>query len=111
MARQKATITGRYRITSMTEWDSDFIDAEVAGYINFAKDGLGEFRFGYIRCDIDWRQTERDGDPPVEFSFAGNDEMEPTSGRGWAIWKDGKLDGMFLFHHGDESGFQAERIK
>ena len=64
MAKQKATVTGEYRITSMEMWDSDFIDAEVPGYINIAKDGLGEFQFGYVRCDIDWRQTERDGNTP-----------------------------------------------
>ena len=32
-------------ITFMTERDNDFIDAEVPGYIKFAKDGLDEHDF------------------------------------------------------------------
>ena len=82
----------------MTEWDNDFIDEEVPGYFNFAKNGLGDFQFGYVRCDIDWRETERDGEPTIEFSFEGMDEMDPCSGRGWAAVKDGKLDGMIYFY-------------
>jgi len=109
MAKKKGII-GRWRITSMTEWDNDFIDAEVPGYISFAKDGLGDFQFGYVRCDIDWRETERDGQPAVEFSFEGMDEMDPCSGRSWASVKDGELDGTIYFHRGDESGFTAKRM-
>lgn len=93
-AKHKSQIAGRWRITSMEMWDNDFIDAEVPGYINFAKDWRGDFPFGYVRCDIDWRETERDGEPTVEFSFEGMDEMEPTLGRGWGALKDGQLDGM-----------------
>jgi hypothetical protein len=109
MAKRKSQIAGRWRIASMEMWDNDFIDAEVSGYINFDKGGLGDFQFGYVRCDIDWRETERDIEPAVEFSFEGMDEMDPTSGRGWAALKDGKLDGMLFFHRGDESGFVAEQ--
>lgn len=108
MAKRKG-IAEKWRITSMTEWDNEFIDAEVQGYIDFAKDGLGNFQFGYVRCDIDWREAERDGALAVEFSFEGMDEMDPCSGRGWAALNEGKLDGKILFHRGDESGFVAER--
>jgi hypothetical protein len=89
----------------MEMWDNDFIDAEVPGYINFDKDGHGDFQFGYVCCDIDWQETERDGEAAVEFSFEGMDEMDPCSGRGWAALK----DGMILFHRGDESGLTAKR--
>ena len=91
----------------MTEWDNDFIDAELPGFIDFAKDGLGDFQFGYVRCDINWRETERDGEQAVEFSFEGMDEMEPCSGRGSAFVTRDELDGMIYFHRGDESGFKA----
>lgn len=40
-------------MTSMEIWDQDFIDVEVPGYIEFKKNGIGEFQFGYVRCDID----------------------------------------------------------
>lgn len=93
----------------MEMWDQDFVDEEVPGYIEFRTDGLGDFQFGYVQCGIDWRETERDGEPAVDFSFEGTDEMTPTSGRGWVILKDDKLEGMFLFHQGDESGFTAMR--
>jgi hypothetical protein len=94
---------------SMTEWDQNFVDEEVPGYFQFTKDGLGEFQFGYVRCDIDWRSTEREGQPAVEFPFEGTDEMTPTSGRGWAVRKGNALDGMIFFHQGDESGFTAKK--
>ena len=62
-----------------------------------------------VRCDIDWRETERDGHPAVEFSFEGVDEVEPCSGRGWATIEKGEMDGMIYFYQGDESGFKAQR--
>ena len=111
MTKRKPDFTGRYRITSMTMWDQDFVDEEVPGYIEFAKNGLGDFQFGYVRCDIDWRETERDGQAAVEFSFEGMDEMDPCSGRGWATISGETLDGMIYFHRGDESGFTAKKQK
>ena len=95
----------------MEMWDQDFIDVELPGYIAFAKNGLGEFQFGYVRCHIDWRETERDGEPAVEFSFNGMDEMDPCLGRGWAKINGQTLDGMIYFRHGDESGFTAKKSK
>lgn len=93
----------------MTEWDQDFIDEEVPGYIDFAHDGMGDFQFGYVRCDIDWRVSDRGGQAADEFSFEGMDEMDPCSGRGWAVVDGDKLDGMIFFHRGDESGFTAKK--
>jgi hypothetical protein len=49
MAKRKSQIAGRWRITSMADWDNDFIDAEVPDYIIFSKNGLGDFQFGYVR--------------------------------------------------------------
>ena len=108
VSSERPTITGRWRITSMEMWDQDSVDAEVPGYIDFRKDRIGEFHFGYVQCDIDWREGERDGMPSAEFSFEGNDEMERTSGRGWAVLNDGKLNGQIMSFHGDKSGFTAK---
>lgn len=110
MAKKKSQIVGRWRITSMETWDQDFVDAEAPGYVEFKKNRLGEFHFGYVRCDIDWQEGEHDGSPAIEFSFQGFDEMEQTSGRGWAMLEDGKLNGMIMVFQGDESGFTAKRI-
>lgn len=78
----------------MTQWDQEFVDAEVPAYIHFARSGLGNFQFGYVCCDIDWRADTRDGQPACEFSFEGFDEMTPCSGRGWVVLENGRLDGM-----------------
>jgi hypothetical protein len=57
---------------------------------------------------VDCREVERDGRPGVEFSWEGNDECDPASGRGWAVLeKDGSLRGRIFFHLGDDSGFAA----
>ncbi len=60
---------------------------------------------------MDWRGTTRDGEPAVEWSWEGNDEMDPAQGRGWAKLKDGELHGMIFIHQGEESGFTAKRAK
>lgn len=104
-------IVGRYQITSMEMWDQEFVDAEVPGYINFARNGFGEFQFGYVKCEIDWQETERSGVPAVEFSFEGSDEMDPCSGRGWAILDGTELTGLISFHLGEKSGFTAAKVK
>lgn len=111
MAKTKPTspFEGRWHIVSMTEWDEDFINAEVQGFIEFDTTGGGEFQFGYVHGEMDCRLTTRDGEPAVEWTWDGNDEMDPAQGRGWAILKGEELHGMIAFHQGDESGFVAKR--
>lgn len=109
MSHQESAITGKYRITSMEMWDQEFVDADVPGFIEFSKNGLGKFQFGYVRCDIDWDEGEHDGSPAIEFSFQGFDEMEPISGRGWAKVDGRNVTGEFMFFQGDDSTFTATR--
>jgi hypothetical protein len=45
----------------------------------------------------------------VEWTWDGNDEMDPAQGRGWAVLEEVELHGMIFFHRGDESGFVATR--
>jgi len=47
----------------------------------------------------------------AEFTFTGFDEMDETSGKGWASPAQGRLVGHFKFHQGDKSGFIGERWK
>jgi hypothetical protein len=47
----------------------------------------------------------------VDFSFEGNDECRPTSGRGWARIARKQLVGQIVFHLGEESGFKAQRAR
>ena len=102
---------GKWRITKMELWDQDYIDMEVEGFFNFKKDGVGQFRFGLVQGEIDHRIEKFDSNERLEFSWKGKDEKSSVSGRGWAIIKRGILEGRIYFHLGDDSGFQAERIK
>ncbi len=113
MAKKSSTknpFAGRWRILSMSEWDSDFVDAEEEGYFEFDPKDSGQFHFGYVHGHMNYRLTKRDGEPAVEWTWDGNDEMDPAQGRGWAIIKGGELHGMLFFHNGDDSAFVARQI-
>src|SRR5579885_1615920 len=85
-AKKKAEspFVGRWLIESMEQWDEDFINAEVRSFFQFDEKGSGEFQFGYVHGRMDCRLTTRDGEPAVEWTGEGNDEMDPAQGRGWA---------------------------
>jgi hypothetical protein len=36
---------------------------------------------------MDYCMTTLDGEPAVEWTWGGNDAMDPTQGRGWALLK------------------------
>jgi hypothetical protein len=114
MARAKsnplAPFVGRWRITHMEAWEQDFVDAEVEGYFEFDRKGSGEFQFGYVSGGMDCRPGTRDGQPCVEWTWDGSDEMDPTQGRGWAVVKGDELHGLLVIHQGDESEFVAKRV-
>ncbi len=62
-----------------------------------------------MRGDIDYLETTRDGKPSIEFSWDGNDEMDPARGRGFAALDGDDLSGTVYIHHGDESNFTAKK--
>jgi len=95
--KSESPFVGRWHIESMDQWDEDFINAEVPGFIEFDGGGGGEFQFGYVHGGMDCRLATRDGEAAVEWSWEGNDEMDPAQGRGWAVLR------------GDDSGFVAKR--
>jgi hypothetical protein len=107
--RTGSGLTGRWRIVWMENWDQDFVDAEIEGFFEFGKDGTGEFQFGYVRGGIDYQEVERDGKPAVEFSWDGNDELDPAQGRGWAVLDGDEIEGRIFIHQGDDSAFRAVR--
>ena len=108
-AKPPNPFTGRWRIVSMSAWDEDYLDEEEPAYIEFDDRGGGEFHFGYVHGSIDCRLGTRDGEPAVEWTWDGNDEMDPAQGRGWAVMKGDELHGMIFFHGGDDSEFVAQR--
>ena len=100
---------GTWRIIEMEQWDQDFIDLVVPGYIAFREDHLGEFQCGAVHGDLDYRLAPSQDTERLAFFWEGEDEMDPVSGRGWALIKDGQLQGRIYFHEGDDSGFVAEK--
>ena len=100
---------GRWRITSMEMWSQDVVDAEVQGFVEFGPDGSGSFQFAYVSGDIDYRDGTRHGKPSVEWSWDGNDEMDPAKGSGWAVIDGDKIHGVIAIHHADHSKFEAIR--
>lgn len=115
MAKSKRKLqspfTGRWRITSMSAWDNDYLDEEEPAYIEFDSKGGGEFHFGNVHGMMDCRLTTRDGQPAAEWTWDGNAEMDPAQGRGWATLKDDELHGMLFFHYRDDTEFVATRMK
>lgn len=108
-SKQPNPFTGRWRIVSMEQWDQEFVDEEEEGYIEFDAKSMGSFHFGYVHGSMDCQQTTRDGVPAVEWTWDGNDEMDPAQGRGWAVVKGDELHGMLYFHGGDDSEFVAKK--
>jgi hypothetical protein len=104
----KGTIEGRWLIESMTSWDREFIGAAVCEFFEFGDKHLGSFLFGYVQGEIDYRIGERDGKPAVEFSWNGQDEMDPAQGRGWLVLEGPELKRKFFFQLGDESGIMLK---
>jgi hypothetical protein len=109
--KPESPFVGRWHIESMEQWDDDFINAEVRGFFDFDAQGGGEFQFGYVHGWMGCQLTTRDGEPAVEWTWDGNDEMDPAQGRGWAVLQGDELHGRIFFHHGDDSGFVAKRAE
>ena len=105
----KSPFTGSWRIVSMSAWEDDFLNEGVEAFVAFNDKGSSEFHFGNGQGHMDCRLTTRDGEPAVEWTWDGNDEMDPAQGRGWAVLKGDELHGMIFFHEGDDSQFVAKR--
>ena len=82
--RQAVPFLGSWRIIETELWDLEDLDVVEEARITFDRDGVGELRLLAIGASIDYRIGQRDGAACVEFSWAGYDESEPASGRGWA---------------------------
>ena len=66
--------------------------------------------FGALKGFLDVRYGTRDGAACAEFSWEGNNENDPASGRGWVVLGTaGRLVGHFYIHNGDDLGFVCDR--
>jgi len=97
------SIRGRWRVVETPGYDM----AVAGAYILFDEDG-GEFAFDCLTGSI---HLASDGEA-VEFDWQGNDEMEQTSGDGWAeLQDDGSLEGEICLLNGDNIPFIPRRPK
>lgn len=113
MAKRKSanSFQGRWLIERMDQWDVEEESEEFQPFVEFERDDTGQFQFGCVYGEMDYRLGQRGGKPAVEFSWEGHDEDEQVFGRGWAVLDGDDLTGMIFFHLGDESGFVAKRVK
>jgi hypothetical protein len=111
MKKDQAKYIGKWRIIEMEMWDQDYIDLIIPGYFSFDGDDLGDFQFGSVKGQIDYR-IEKIGDVErLEFSWEGQSENDPASGRGWAVINGDYLEGRIYIFLSDDSWFKAKRIK
>ncbi len=99
----------RYGHVVSHTWSKDYLNSEEQAYIEFKNSRQGEFHFGHVHGRMTCHEETRDGEPGIEWSWQGNDEMDEADGLGWAVLKDGRLHGLFIFHEGDFTDFVAER--
>jgi hypothetical protein len=108
----KNKFIGKWRITSMSEWDKEYCDMEVQAYLNIEKNLMGDFQFGLVSGQIDGRIVKRPDGDCFDFTWDGNDECDPASGNGWMKLKDkNNAEGEIKLHLRDDSTFQAKRMK
>jgi len=100
---------GKWFIVEMEAWDQEFVNMEVPGHFTFNQDGTGNFQFGLVQGEMDCWLENIDGKARIEFSWEGQDELDPARGRGWAVIEDEVLHGRIFFHQGDDSAFRAIR--
>ena len=101
------SLVGKWRITHMDVWGQDAVDLVGPGFIEIGERG-GQLHFIAVDGLLECRHGQRDGRPRVEFTWEGNDENEPASGRGWAkLLADGSVKGRVFIHQGDDSAFEA----
>jgi hypothetical protein len=80
MKKAEKNIIGRWRITKMETWDTDYVDMEVPAHITIKENLAGHFQFGLVQGQIDARAHIREDTVRVEFSWDGNSECDPADG-------------------------------
>ena len=109
--KPKNPFLGVWRIVEMEEWDRDYIDLVVPGYITFERGGDGSFQFGTCRGWLDCRIERAGAEDRIEFSWEGFNDTDPGCGRGWAVIRRTELHGRLYIHASDDSSFRAIRNK
>lgn len=78
------------------------------GRHQFATQQTGSLGILAVEDSTDWHEMQGGRCPGVEFMWAGGDDDDPASSRGWAVLEeDGSLRGHLYFHLGDDAGFRT----
>jgi uncharacterized protein YndB with AHSA1/START domain len=109
MKAEPNPFVGTWSIVEMEAWDQEYVNMETPGHFTFKRDGTGHFQFGLVQGEMDCRIETVDNTERIEFSWEGQEEMDPASGRGWAVIENKELHGRIFFHLGDDSSFRARR--
>lgn len=109
---KRGPIAGRWRIFEMGNWDREYFDMEVKAYITITPRDTGEFQFGLVTGDLGGEVVQHPGGERFEFTWEGQDELDPVSGSGW-IRCEGKnaITGMIKIHGGESSTFRGRRAR
>ena len=98
---------GTWRLVEMSAWDNEYIDEIVPGRILIKNDATGEFQFGCVQgvmdCSIDVIGEQQ----CLGFTWEGQDDAHPVSGRGWLVVTGEEMTGKLCFHYGGTSGLKA----
>src|SRR5688500_17841355 len=108
--RAKNEFEGTWHIYEMETWDEDYFNMEVQAYIEIDSKNTGHFQFGLVSGQIDGEIVEEGETKRFEFTWEGNDEMDPVGGSGWMeVVEPDVIEGKIKIHQGDSSTFSAER--
>lgn len=103
-------LIGVWRIVEMDIWDVEAIELLGPALVHIEPDGHGRFGFIAVEGQLDWKSDDRPSTDRIAFTWEGDDEGSPVSGRGWATVSDNDhLVGHLYFHLGDDSSFRAVR--
>jgi hypothetical protein len=103
---------GTWHFYEMELWDEDYFNMDVQAYIKINSQGYGRFQFGLVSGEISGEVVQYGAGERFDFTWGGNDECDPASGRGWLELKDRDgLKGKVKFQRGDNSKLRARRVK
>lgn len=104
------SISGRWRIVWMEEWDQEYVDLVEPGYVHINNQGNGEFQFGVVTGYFHANPEKTYFDSKWE----GSQECDEACGEiDGTIDEEGQEDtlcGTISFWEGDESEYRAIRL-
>ena len=104
----KKKFVGRWRITELQGFDSDYVNLCGPAQIRISTRGTGRMNYGAVDAELDCKMDDLDA-RVLRFSFEGGDEGDPICGRGYCQVDGEVMTGRIFRHGSDECGFRARR--